>query len=151
MSNDCIVVGELKGEEAMVFFDAISTGHRGYATVHSDSSKNTADRLVTLMKRDLNAQMYTDQYLRKLLANSLDLVIYMSHFKVQEITEVLYDKETDDISYNPLYEFKVDSYEQGNMIVEFKKINNPIGRTKEKIKLSKNEIERIRSKKWLHF
>ncbi|MBR4110592.1 MAG: CpaF family protein, partial [Clostridia bacterium] len=39
MSNDVIVIGELKGEEAMVFLDAISTGHRGYATVHSDSSK----------------------------------------------------------------------------------------------------------------
>ena len=146
MSNDCIVVGELKGEEAMSFFDAVSTGHRGYATVHSDSSKSTADRLVTLMKRDQKAQMYTDKYLRKLLANSLDLVIYMSNFKVQEITEILYDKETDDISYNPLYEFKVEKYEKGKSIGKFKRLNKPLGRVKEKLELCKPEIERIMKK-----
>ena len=105
MSNDVVVIGELKGEEAMVFFDAVATGHRGYATVHSDSSLNTIDRLVTLMKRDAKAQSYTDQYLRKLLAMSVDLIIFMKNFKVHEISEVLYDPETDDVTYNPLFEF----------------------------------------------
>jgi len=143
MSNDCIIVGELKGEEAMSFFDAISTGHRGYATVHSDSSKSTADRLVTLMKRDYKAQMYTDKYLKKLLGSSLDIVIYMNNFKVQEITEVLIDKENDEILYNPLFEFKVERYEKGKSIGKFKRINKPIGRVKEKIDLCKYEIERI--------
>ena len=143
MSNDCIVVGELKNDEAMAFFDAISTGHVGYATVHSDSSKNTANRLVTLMKRDYKAQLYSDKYLRKMLAESLDLIIYMNNFKVQEITEVLYDQETDDISYNPLYEFKVSRYEKGKSIGKFRKINKPSGRVKTKIDLNKSEIERV--------
>ena len=143
MSNDCIVVGELKGQEAMVFFDAISTGHRGYATVHSESSKSTVDRLITLMKRDYKAQMYTDKYLKKLLANSLDLIIYMNNFKVQEIVEVLYDEEKDDISYNELFEFKVERYEKGKSVGKFKKLNKPSGRVKEKLELSKYDIERI--------
>lgn len=142
MSNDVIVIGELKGEEAMVFLDAISTGHRGYATVHSDSSKNTIDRLVTLMKRDAKAQMYTDKYLRKLLSMSIDLVIYMNNFKVQEITEVYYDEEQDDISYNALYEFKLDKYENGKSVGKFKKNGKPISRVKTKIDLYKKEIER---------
>ena len=88
MSNDVVVIGELKGEEAMVFFDAVATGHRGYATVHSDSSLNTIDRLVTLMKRDAKAQSYPDKYLRKLLSMSVDLVVFMKNFKVHEISEV---------------------------------------------------------------
>lgn len=142
MSNDVIVIGELKGEEAMVFLDAISTGHRGYATVHSDSSKNTIDRLVTLMKRDVKAQMYTDKYLRKLLAMSVDIVIYMNNFKVQEITEVYHDEEQDDIAYNPLYEFKLDKYENGKSIGKFKKLGKPIAKVKTKIDLYKKEIER---------
>lgn len=142
MSNDVIVIGELKGEEAMVFLDAISTGHRGYATVHSDSSKNTIDRLVTLMKRDPKAQMYTDKYLRKILSTSIDLIIYMNNFKVQEITEVYYDEENDDISYNPLYEFKMDKYENGKSIGKFKKLGKPLSRVKTKIDLYKKEIER---------
>ena len=136
MSNDVVVIGELKGEEAMVFFDAVATGHRGYATVHSDSSLNTIDRLVTLMKRDAKAQSYTDQYLRKLLAMSVDLIIFMKNFKVHEISEVLYDPETDDVTYNPLFEFEVSKYENGKSIGKFKTLHEPIGRIKEKIVLS---------------
>ena len=127
----------------MVFFDAISTGHRGYATVHADSSLNTIDRLVTLMKRDIKAQTYTDKYLRKLLAMSIDIVIYMNNFKIQEIVEVGYDDETDDIKYSSLYEFKLDKYENGKSIGKFKKIKNPSGKVKKKIDLNKSEIERI--------
>ncbi len=135
MSNDVVVIGELKGEEAMVFFDAVSTGHRGYATVHSDSSINTIDRLVTLMKRDVKAQSYTDKYLRKLLSQSVDMVIFMKNFKVHEIAEVIYDAKKDDVKYNLLFEFKIKKYELNKSIGEFKKINDPIGRLKEKLEL----------------
>ena len=136
MSNDVVVIGELKGEEAMVFLDAVSTGHRGYATVHSDSSFNTIDRLVTLMKRDIKAQSYTDKYLRKLLAMSIDVVIFMKNFKIHEITEILYDKEKNDIKYNVLFKFDVEKYEKNKSIGAFKKVNEPIGRVKEKISLN---------------
>ncbi len=143
MSNDVVVIGELKGEEAMVFFDAVSTGHRGYATVHSDSSKNTLDRLVTLMKRDISAQSYTDKYLRKLLAMSVDVVIFMKNFKIHEIAEVIYDEEIQDVGYNILFEFKVDRYENGKSIGHFEKVNDAINKVKEKIELSTTEIERV--------
>lgn len=136
MSNDVVVIGELKGEEAMVFLDAVSTGHRGYATVHSDSSLNTIDRLVTLMKRDAKAQSYTDKYLRKLLSQSIDLIIFMKNFKIHEIAEVLYDSKKDDVKYNPLFEFEVEKYEKNKSIGNFKKLNEPVGRVKEKIMLS---------------
>ena len=127
----------------MIFVDAISTGHVGYATVHSDSSINTIDRLVTLMKRDSNAQGYTDKYLRKLLSSSIDLVIFMKNFKVHEIAEVLYNEELQDVEYNILFRFNVDRYEDGKSIGYFEKVNEPIGRTKEKIELSEYEIEKI--------
>lgn len=143
MSNDVVVIGELKGAEAMVFFDAVATGHRGYATVHSDSSKNTIDRLVTLMKRDSNAQSYTDKYLRKLLSQSIDIVIFMKNFKIHEITEVLFDEEEQDVRYNVLFEFEVEKYDKGKSVGRFKKVNDPIGRSKEKIDLSESEIERL--------
>ena len=143
MSNDVVVIGELKGEEAMVFFDAVSTGHRGYATVHSDSSKNTLDRLVTLMKRDISAQSYTDKYLRKLLAMSVDVVIFMKNFKIHEIAEVIYDEEIQDVRYNILFEFKVDRYENEKSIGHFEKVNDAINKVKEKVELSTTEIERV--------
>ncbi len=141
MSNDVIVIGELKGAEAMMFFDAVSTGHRGYATVHADDSLSTIDRLVTLMKRDISAQTYADKYLRKLLANSLDIVVFMRNFKVHEITEVLYDEENDDVKYNKLFEFETLKYENGKSIGKFRKINEPVGKAQKKIELYKEEIE----------
>lgn len=136
MSNDVVVIGELKGEEAMIFLDAVSTGHRGYATVHSDSSLNTIDRLVTLMKRDPKAQSYTDKYLRKLLSQSIDLIIFMKNFKIHEIAEVLYDSKKDDVKYNLLFEFQVEKYEKNKSVGQFRKLNEAMGRVKEKIMLT---------------
>lgn len=52
MSNDVLVVGELKGSETSIFLDAISTGHIGMGTVHSESAKSTINRLITLIKRE---------------------------------------------------------------------------------------------------
>jgi pilus assembly protein CpaF len=87
------------------------------------------------MKRDAKAQSYTDKYLRKLLSMSVDLVIFMKNFKVHEIAEVIYDARKDDIKYNPLFEFKVEKYELNKSIGRFVKLNEPIGRIKEKLEL----------------
>ena len=106
MSNDIIIIGELKGSEANSFFDAISTGHTGLATVHADSVTNTIDRLITLIKKDIKAQHYTEQFLRRFLASSIDYVVFMKDFKVNEIAEILLNKETDEIEYKSLYKLK---------------------------------------------
>lgn len=105
MSNDAIVIGEIKGAEAMAFFDGISTGHIGYATVHADSSTLVMDRLVTLIKKDILAQQYSDRYLKNLLAQSLDVIIYMKNFKIQEISTVKYIKD-DEIECSLIFELK---------------------------------------------
>ena len=79
---DVIIIGELKGAEANSFFDSISTGHTGLATVHADSVKNTIDRLITLIKKDIKAQYYTEDFLRRFLCSSIDYIIFMKNFKV---------------------------------------------------------------------
>lgn len=95
------------------------------------------------MKRDIKAQSYTDKYLRKLLSMSVDIIIYMQNFKVKEIAEVIYNKEIDDVEYNPLFEFKIEKYENSKAIGKFKTLNKPCGKAKQKIELNKEEIERI--------
>jgi pilus assembly protein CpaF len=143
MTNDAIVVGELKGAEAMVFFDAVSTGHRGYATVHSDSAELTLDRLVTLMKRDPQAQQYSDKYLKRLLAESVDLILYMKNFKVQEISEVILDNENNTVSYNPLFRFELQEIVDGEMKGTFNKVSDPVRKVKSKLSLSQKEFDRL--------
>ncbi len=106
MSNDVIVIGELKGEETAVFFDSISTGHMGLATVHSDSAKNTVDRLVTLVKRDIKAQQYKEEFVKKMLVSSIDYIIFLNDYLVVEIIQVVYDDIENKIEYISLFKFE---------------------------------------------
>ena len=105
MSNDVIIIGELKGAEANSFFDSISTGHTGLATVHADSVRNTIDRLITLIKKDVKAQYYTEQFLKRFLASSVDYIIFMKDFKVNEIAKLIVDNENQ-VEYKTLYKLK---------------------------------------------
>ena len=42
-----ILVGEIRGEEAHVLFQAMTTGHAAYSTMHADSTKS----LIPIFKR----------------------------------------------------------------------------------------------------
>lgn len=106
MSNDVIIIGELKGAEANSFFDSISTGHTGLATVHANSVKNTIDRLITLIKKDIKAQYYTEEFLRRFLASSVDYIIFMKNFKVNEIARIHLNESTGNIDYKVIYKIK---------------------------------------------
>ncbi|MBR6688730.1 MAG: CpaF family protein [Clostridia bacterium] len=103
MSNDVIVIGELKGKEANSFFDAISTGHMGIATVHSDSTKNAIDRIITLIRKDVKASQYTDRFLRRFLAGTIDYIILVKDFQVKEVAAVKYDEEKDVLNVINVY------------------------------------------------
>lgn len=98
MSNDVIIIGELKGKEASAFFDAISTGHVGYTTIHADSVENSIDRLIVLIKKDIKAQAYTDTFLRRFIVTSIDYIVYMKDYKIQEIASLIYDEKENKIS-----------------------------------------------------
>jgi flagellar protein FlaI len=47
MRPDILCVGEVRGEEAYVLFQAISTGHGGLCTLHADDSASALQRLVS--------------------------------------------------------------------------------------------------------
>ncbi len=106
MSNDVIIIGELKGAEANSFFDSISTGHTGLATVHADSVRNTIDRLITLIKKDIKAQYYTEEFLRRFLSDSVDYIIFMKDFKVDEIAKIESSNKDSFIEFKRLYKLK---------------------------------------------
>ncbi len=103
-SNDVIIVGELKGGEAIVFFDAISTGHTGYATVHSNSAYNTLNRLVMLSKRSATTNAIDINFIKMLFASSIDVIIHLENFKINTILEIDYDYLKDSYKYINVYE-----------------------------------------------
>ena len=44
---DYIIVGEVRGDEAYVLFQALATGHGGLCTMHADSLENVVNRLTS--------------------------------------------------------------------------------------------------------
>lgn len=105
MSNDVIIIGELKGKEALVFFDSIATGHMGLTTVHSDSVYNTIDRLITLIKRDNKAHSYKESFINQMLASSINYIIFMKDYKINEVAEVSYDRSKQETLIKVLYKY----------------------------------------------
>src|SRR5438445_13811227 len=47
MRPDILVVGEVRGEEAYVLFQALSTGHGGLCTLHADDVTSEVQRLTS--------------------------------------------------------------------------------------------------------
>ena len=47
MRPDILIVGEVRGEEAFVLFQAISTGHGGMCTLHADEVESAIQRLTS--------------------------------------------------------------------------------------------------------
>ncbi len=82
-----IVVGEIRGKEALTLLDAWSTGHRGgCSTVHADSAVDTLHRLESLVTRvSLTPQNET-------VGRAVDMVVYIkvkgTERKIDQIIEV---------------------------------------------------------------
>jgi len=76
MRPDRIVVGEVRGREAMAALGAMSTGHAGsMLTVHASSPDDAVDRLVTLALQARSGD--TESSLRRMVERAVDLVVHL--------------------------------------------------------------------------
>lgn len=110
MRPERIIVGEVRGEEALDMLQAMNTGHEGsMSTGHANSIKDMLSRLETMV---LMAAPLPLEAIRKQIASSIDIMIYLSRFRdgsrrVVEIAEIL-DYREGDIVLNPLFRFTVE-------------------------------------------
>jgi len=75
MSPDRIVIGEVRGGEALDLLDAMNTGHPGsICTIHAESPRETLPRLVRLALR--NPQAPRAETVMSEVVNTVDLVLY---------------------------------------------------------------------------
>ncbi|MHB9143462.1 MAG: ATPase, T2SS/T4P/T4SS family, partial [Paludibacter sp.] len=86
MSLDTYCVGEIVGEEAWEFLRAAFSGHKCLATTHSESAEDTMDRLLTLARPASFGESET--VLKRMISKGIDIVVYMSNFKVVEIQKI---------------------------------------------------------------
>ncbi len=107
MRPERIIVGEVRGEEALDMLQAMNTGHEGsMSTGHANSIGDMLSRLETMV---LMAAPLPLEAIRKQIASSLDIMIYLSRFRdgsrrVVEIAEVSGYRQGD-IVLNSLYKF----------------------------------------------
>ena len=88
MTPDRIVVGEVRGGEALALLDAWSTGHGGgCSTVHSNSAKDTLLRLENMTARvSQNPQQAT-------IGQAVNLIIYLKYTGNRRIVEDILEVE----------------------------------------------------------
>ncbi len=111
MRPERIVVGEVRGEEALDMLQAMNTGHDGsLSTGHANSAKDMLTRIETMVLQ--GASGLPLDAVRRQIGSALDIIVHLSRMrdhsrKVVEISEVLgYDHG--EIIMNPLYVFEED-------------------------------------------
>ena len=116
MRPDRIIVGEVRGEEALDMIQSMNTGHDGsLSTGHANSPQDMLSRLETMA---LFASDIPIQAIRKQIASSIDIIVQLERLRdrsrrVTAITEV-WDCTEDAYILNPIFEF----HEQDNLVME---------------------------------
>ena len=111
MRPERIIVGEVRGGEALDMLQAMNTGHDGsLSTGHANSTEDMLSRLETMVLQGA-AGLPLDA-IRQQIASAVDIIIHLSRLrdksrKPVEITEVL-GLEDGRIKLNPLYVFEED-------------------------------------------
>lgn len=111
MRPERIVVGEVRGGEALDMLQAMNTGHDGsLSTGHANSTQDMLSRLETMVLQ--GSAGLPLEAIRQQIASALDIIIHLSRLrdksrKTMEITEVL-GYENGQIVLNPLYRFVED-------------------------------------------
>jgi pilus assembly protein CpaF len=110
MRPDRIVVGEIRGKEAIDMLQALNTGHDGsMSTVHANSARHAISRLQVLVGLD-NGNMSVGA-IREVIADALDLIVHVKRCpdgvrRIMSVTEVL-GMENGKVSLQEIMSFQV--------------------------------------------
>lgn len=111
MRPERIVVGEVRGGEALDMLQAMNTGHDGsLSTGHANSTQDMLSRLETMVLQGAGGLPL--EAIRQQIASAVDIIVHLSRLrdksrKTMEITEVVEYKDGQ-IVLNPLYVFEED-------------------------------------------
>ena len=92
MRPDRIIVGEVRGEEALDMLQAMNTGHDGsLTTIHANSPRDALSRLETMVA--MSALNIPDSAVRRQIASAIDVVVQIMRLsdgtrKVTNLTEI---------------------------------------------------------------
>jgi pilus assembly protein CpaF len=122
MRPDRIVVGEVRGGEALDMMQAMNTGHDGsISTIHANSARDALSRLETMML--MAGINLPERALREQVASALDLIVQLSRLsdgsrKLVEFTEVS-GMEGNTITTQTIFKFEQRGVENGKVLGDF--------------------------------
>jgi pilus assembly protein CpaF len=124
MRPDRIVVGEVRGAEAVDMLQAMNTGHDGsITTLHANTPRDALSRLETMIS--MAGLNLPEKAMRAQVASALDVVIQVSRLsdgtrKVMSISEIV-GMEGDVITMQEIFLFEREGLdEQGRVIGRFR-------------------------------
>lgn len=133
MRPERIIVGEVRGGEALDMLQAMNTGHDGsLSTGHANSTEDMLSRLETMVFQ--GAAGLPLEAIRQQIASAVDIIIHLSRLrdksrKTMEITEVV-RYENGKIILNPLYVFEEDENSTLDKVSgQLKRTSNPMQNT----------------------
>jgi len=109
MRPDRIIVGEIRGVEAVDMLQAMNTGHDGsMSTVHANSSRDALSRVETMV--GMGMPNTSDQRVREVISRALDVIVHLDRLpdgtrRVMAITEVA-GMEGDVITTQDIFTFE---------------------------------------------
>ena len=122
MRPDRIVLGEVRGGEALDMMQAMNTGHDGsISTIHANSARDALSRLEIMML--MSGITLPERALREQIASALDIILHLSRLsdgnrKLVEFSEVT-GMEGNVITTQLIFCFDQKGVEQGKVIGEF--------------------------------
>ena len=117
MRPDRIIVGEVRGSEAIDMLQALNTGHDGsLSTGHANSSKDMLTRLETMVLMGMDLPLAA---VRRQIASGVDIIVHLGRLRdksrrVLEITEII-GFEEGEIVTKPIYRFEESGEEKGKV------------------------------------
>lgn len=121
MRPDRILIGEVRGSEALDMIQAISSGHTGsMAIVHADSPRDCFNRMVTMILIS-GIQLSVDE-IRRQIASAVDLIVHTELFvdgvrRITYITDLRHSVEDNKISLDDIFNFRQDRIEADGRVI----------------------------------
>ena len=123
MRPNRIIIGEVRGAEAIDMLQAMNTGHEGsLATVHANTPRDAIARLETMVL--MSSTNLPIKAIREQIASTLDLIVQVNRQsdgtrRVMSITEVL-GVEGETVTTRELFEFKRRGVADGAVVGRFR-------------------------------
>ncbi|OWA34439.1 pilus assembly protein [Saccharibacillus sp. O16] len=131
MRPNRIVVGEVRGAEALDMLQAMNTGHDGsLSTGHANSARDMLSRLETMV---LSGAELPVEVVRQQIASAIDLFVHLSRLRdrsrrVMEISEVIGMKDGM-VQLRQLFRFEEEGEQDGRIIGRLRRQPEPMVHT----------------------